>query len=126
MFRAGHAAIYLQKHVLNLPMNVKIYVGVKEASGDMAQIMRIIKGKPENFSVISGDDMMTIPIIAAGGSGVISVLANAFPAQCSELVNNSLKNNFKAAREIQFRFLEMTELLFTDGNPAGVKAMLRL
>ena len=53
----------------------------------MTQIMRIIKGKPENFSVISGDDMMTIPIIAAGGSGVISVLANAFPAQCSELVN---------------------------------------
>lgn len=97
-------------------------IAVKEASGDMAQIMRIIKGKPENFLVISGDDMLTIPIIAAGGSGVISVLANAFPEQCSELVSNALKNNLKAAREIHFRFMESIELLFADGNPSGVKA----
>jgi 4-hydroxy-tetrahydrodipicolinate synthase len=99
-------------------------VAIKEASGDIAQIMRIIKGKPENFSVISGDDMMTIPVIAAGGIGVISVLANAYPAQTSELVNQSLKSNFKQAREIQFQFLEMIDLLFVDGNPAGVKAMM--
>lgn len=99
-------------------------VAVKEASGDMTQIMKIIKGKPENFSVISGDDMLTIPIIAAGGTGVISVLANAFPAQCNEIVSNALKNNFKIARETQFRFIEMIELLFTEGNPAGVKAMM--
>jgi 4-hydroxy-tetrahydrodipicolinate synthase len=101
-------------------------VAIKEASGDMEQIMKIIKGKPENFSVISGNDMDTLPIIALGGAGVISVLGNAFPAECSEMVNHSLKFNFKAAREIQFRFLEMTELLFTDGNPAGVKAMLSI
>jgi 4-hydroxy-tetrahydrodipicolinate synthase len=101
-------------------------VGVKEASGDIAQIMRIIKGKSDNFLVISGDDMMTIPIIALGGSGVISVLANAFPAATSELVANSLKSNFKSAREIQLRFLEMTDLLFIEGNPAGVKAMLTI
>jgi 4-hydroxy-tetrahydrodipicolinate synthase len=101
-------------------------VAVKEASGDIAQIMRIIKNKPDSFSIISGDDMMTIPIIAAGGSGVISVLANAFPAATSELVSNALKNNYKTAREIQFRFLEMTELLFIDGNPSGVKAMLNI
>jgi 4-hydroxy-tetrahydrodipicolinate synthase len=101
-------------------------VAVKEASGDIAQIMRIIKNKPDSFNVISGDDMMTIPIIAAGGSGVISVLANAFPAATSELVSNALKNNYKTAREIQFRFLEMTELLFIDGNPSGVKAMLNI
>jgi 4-hydroxy-tetrahydrodipicolinate synthase len=99
-------------------------VGIKEASGDIGQIMRIIKDKPDTFSVISGDDMMTIPVIAAGGSGVISVLANAFPNQCSELVNHALKNNFKTAREIQFRFLEIIELLFIEGNPSGVKAML--
>jgi 4-hydroxy-tetrahydrodipicolinate synthase len=101
-------------------------IGVKEASGDISQIMRIIKGKPDNFSVISGDDMMTIPIVAVGGAGVISVLANAFPAQTSEIVNHSLKGNFKSARELQFRFLEMIELLFIDGNPSGVKAMMSL
>jgi len=101
-------------------------VGIKEASGDIAQIMRIIKGKPENFSVISGDDMMTLPIIAVGGSGVISVLANAFPAQSSELVGLALKNNFKSARDIQFRLMEIIELLFIEGNPAGVKAMLNI
>jgi 4-hydroxy-tetrahydrodipicolinate synthase len=101
-------------------------IAIKEASGDIAQIMRIIKGKPENFLVISGDDMMTLPVIAAGGSGVISVLANAFPFECSELVNNALKNNFKTAREIQFKFLESIELLFADGNPSGVKAFLSI
>jgi 4-hydroxy-tetrahydrodipicolinate synthase len=111
---------------LELANQCENIVAIKEASGDMAQIMRIMKGKPDNFSVISGDDMMTIPIIAAGGSGVISVLANAFPAVTSELVNHALKNNFKSARELQLRYLEMTELLFMDGNPAGVKAMLSI
>jgi 4-hydroxy-tetrahydrodipicolinate synthase len=70
--------------------------------------------------------MMTIPIIASGGAGAISVLANAFPAATSELVTNSLKNNCKSAREIQLRYLEMTELLFLDGNPSGIKAMLSI
>jgi 4-hydroxy-tetrahydrodipicolinate synthase len=111
---------------LELAHECENIVAVKEASGDMAQIMRIIKGKPENFLVISGDDMMTLPVIAAGGSGVISVLANAYPFDCSEMVNNALKNNFKAAREIQFRFLESIELLFADGNPSGIKAFLSI
>ena len=101
-------------------------VAIKEASADMAQIMRIIRNKPDGFSVISGDDMMTIPIIASGGAGVISVLANAFPAVTSELVTNSLKNNCKSAREIQLRYLEIIELLFLDGNPSGIKAMLSI
>jgi 4-hydroxy-tetrahydrodipicolinate synthase len=111
---------------LELANECENIVGIKEASGDMAQIMRIIKNKPDNFSVISGDDLMTIPIIASGGSGVISVLANAFPLATSELVTNSLKSNYKSAREIQLRYLEMIELLFIDGNPAGVKAMLSM
>jgi 4-hydroxy-tetrahydrodipicolinate synthase len=111
---------------LELAHECENIVAVKEASGDISQIMRIIKGKPENFSVISGDDLMTLPVIAAGGSGVISVLANAFPAQTSDLVNHSLKSNFKSAREIQFQFLEMIELLFIEGNPSGVKAMLNI
>lgn len=111
---------------LELASECENIVGVKEASGDMAQIMRIIKNKPDNFSVISGDDLMTIPIIASGGAGVISVLANAFPSATCEIVTNSLKSNFKPAREIQLRYLEMVELLFIDGNPAGVKAMLSI
>lgn len=111
---------------LQLAHDFENIVGVKEASGDIEQVMKILKGKPENFNVISGNDLETIPIIALGGSGIISVLANAFPAQCSELVNHSLKLNFKAAREIQFRMLEIVELLFADGNPAGVKAMLSI
>jgi 4-hydroxy-tetrahydrodipicolinate synthase len=111
---------------LQLAQECENIVGIKEASGDMNQIMRIIKGKSENFSLISGDDLLTLPIISVGGAGVISVLANAFPEQCSEMVNQSLKSNFKLAREIQLRFLEMIDLLFVEGNPSGVKAMLNI
>lgn len=109
---------------LQLAHECENIVAVKEASGDISQIMRIIKGKPENFMVVSGDDALTIPIIAAGGSGVISVLANAYPAECSELVNNALKSNFKAARDIHFSFMEAIDLLFADGNPSGIKAFM--
>ncbi|HLN19690.1 MAG TPA: 4-hydroxy-tetrahydrodipicolinate synthase [Bacteroidales bacterium] len=109
---------------LELARECKNIIGVKEASGDLAQIMRIVKSKPDDFLVISGDDMLIIPIIAAGGAGVISVLANAYPAQTAEIVNNALKHNFKAAREIHFRCMEMIDLLFADGNPAGVKAIM--
>jgi 4-hydroxy-tetrahydrodipicolinate synthase len=111
---------------LQLANECENIVAIKEASGNLEQIMRIIKDKPENFLVISGNDMDTLPVCAVGGSGVISVLGNAFPAQCSELVNHSLRLNFKAAREIQFRILELIELCFADGNPAGVKAMLNV
>lgn len=111
---------------LQLAHECQNIAAVKESSGDLNQIMKILKDKPENFSVISGDDMLTIPVIASGGAGVISVLANAFPAQCSELVNLCLKNNFKSAREIQFRLLEILELLFIEGNPSGIKAVLNI
>jgi 4-hydroxy-tetrahydrodipicolinate synthase len=111
---------------LELAHECENIVAIKEASGDLTQVMKIVKGKPENFGVISGDDMMTLPIISAGGAGVISVLANAYPTQTSEIVNLSLKHNFKAARDIQLRFIEMTELLFADGNPAGVKAVMSI
>jgi len=69
---------------------------------------------------------LTLPIIAAGGTGVISVIANAYPAEWSEMVNQCLKSNFKAAREIMFRFTEIIELLFADGNPAGIKAAMNI
>ncbi|HOK25035.1 MAG TPA: 4-hydroxy-tetrahydrodipicolinate synthase [Bacteroidales bacterium] len=111
---------------LQLAHEFDTIVGVKEASGNMEQIMKIIKGKPENFQVVSGDDLLTLPIIAAGGTGVISVIANAYPAEWSEMVNQCLKSNFKAAREIMFRFTEIIELLFADGNPAGIKAAMNI
>jgi 4-hydroxy-tetrahydrodipicolinate synthase len=111
---------------LELAHNFENIVAIKEASTNMEQIMKIVKDKPENFLLISGDDLNTLPVIAAGGSGVISVLANAFPSQWSEMVNQCLKSNFKAAREIQFKFIEMIELLFIDSSPAGVKAMLNV
>jgi 4-hydroxy-tetrahydrodipicolinate synthase len=109
---------------LQLAHECENIVAIKEASGDLTQIMKIVKGKPENFSLISGDDLLTIPIIAAGGIGVISVLANAFPMQCSQMVNHALGNNFEAARTIQFRLIEMVEMLFREGNPSGVKAAM--
>jgi 4-hydroxy-tetrahydrodipicolinate synthase len=101
-------------------------VAIKESSGDINQIMKIIKGTPDNFSVISGDDIMTLPVIAVGGIGVISVMANAFPTVCSDIVNHALKYNFKSARELQFRFLEVLELLFLEGSPAGIKAFMSI
>ena len=99
-------------------------VGIKEASGDFAQIMKLLRDKPEDFLVISGDDMTTLPVIASGGAGVISVLANAFPAAWSEMVGNALRSNYKIARDIQYKYVDLIELLFADGSPAGVKAML--
>lgn len=98
--------------------------GVKEASGNFDQIIKIIKGKPDGFHVISGDDLITLPIIACGGTGVISVIANAYPAEWSEMVNNCLKSNFKTARDILFKYSELIELLFVEGNPSGIKAIM--
>jgi 4-hydroxy-tetrahydrodipicolinate synthase len=99
-------------------------IGIKEASGNLKQIMEIIKDKPKNFLVISGDDSLTIPIIAVGGSGLISVIGNAYPSQVSEIVTQALKGNYEIARETQFKLLEMTDLMFAEGNPAGIKALL--
>jgi 4-hydroxy-tetrahydrodipicolinate synthase len=111
---------------LQLAHECENIVGIKEASGNMEQIMKIVKDKPENFLVISGNDMDILPICAIGGAGVISVVANAFPAETSEITNLSLKLNFRSARELHFKFMEMIELCFIDGSPAGVKAMLNL
>ncbi len=99
-------------------------LGIKEASGNMQQIMQIIRDKPDDFHVISGDDALTLPMIAAGASGVISVTANAFPAVFSEMVRLSLKGDFRQARKLHYSLMEIYHLLFVDGSPAGVKAAL--
>ena len=101
-------------------------IAIKEASGNLDQIIKIVRNKPEGFKVISGDDVLTLPIIAVGGAGVISVLGNAFPAEVSKMVSLSLNGKFEDARKIHFQFTELIDLLFTDGNPAGIKAVLNV
>ncbi len=112
--------------VLSLAGDFENIVGVKEASGNVMQIMKIIKDKPKNFLVISGDDGLTMPLIAAGAEGVISVTANAFPKETSEMVRMALKGNFNAASELHYKLLNFTESLFEDGSPGGVKAALEI
>ena len=109
---------------LELAHKAKNIIGIKEASGDLDAIALIARDKPPGFQIISGDDSLIIPIISMGGVGVISVLANAFPAEVSELVQFCLKNKFKKARSIHFQFIDLISLLFQDGNPAGIKAVL--
>ncbi len=110
--------------VLQLAEEVKNIVAVKEASGSIEQIMQIIKHKPKDFLVISGDDLITLPIIAAGGDGVISVIANAFPKDFSEMVRYAQVNNFVKARQLHYSLDEITRLIFADGNPGGIKYIL--
>jgi 4-hydroxy-tetrahydrodipicolinate synthase len=114
----------LPETVLDLARECENIIGIKEASGSFENLMKIMRGKSEDFLVISGNDMELMPVAAAGGSGLISVLANAFPAETSEIVQNALKYNFRSARELQIKYLELTELLFTEGNPAGIKAIM--
>lgn len=109
---------------LKLANEVKNIVAVKEASGDLEQCMEIINNKPRGFLVISGDDALTLPIIALGGDGVISVTANAFPEDFSEMVRSGMKGKMKKARELHYKLFEVMKLHFEDGNPGGVKASL--
>ncbi len=99
-------------------------VGVKEASGNFSQIDDIIKRKPEDFAVISGDDGITFPLITLGAVGVISVIGNAFPKEFSRMVRLALEGDYQRALTIHHRFTELFSLLFVDGNPAGVKCLL--
>ena len=99
-------------------------VAIKEASGSLEQVDEIIKNKPKDFAVISGDDALTFPMISCGAEGVISVIGNALPKEFSRMIRLEFKGEYEAARKIHHRFTELFSLLFVDGNPAGVKAML--
>jgi 4-hydroxy-tetrahydrodipicolinate synthase len=103
---------------------IKNVVAVKEASGNMEQIMEIIRLKPEGFGVLSGDDAITMPLIAAGADGVISVVANAFPKRFAEMVHESMNENLPSARKAHYDLLNITKMFFEEGNPGGVKASL--
>ena len=109
---------------LRLANDFENIVAIKEASGNIAQMDEIIKNKPEGFDVISGDDGITFPLITLGAVGVISVLGNAFPSEFSRMTQLALEGDYANALPIHHKFAEMCNLLFVDGNPAGVKAML--
>jgi 4-hydroxy-tetrahydrodipicolinate synthase len=111
---------------LRLANDFKNIIAIKEASGNVEQCMRIIKNKPKDFLVISGDDNLTLPLIASGADGVISVLANAYPKDFSEMVRQALAGNISQAQKLHYKTFEITEQLFADGNPGGVKIALEL
>lgn len=109
---------------LRLARDCENVVAIKEASGNFTQIDDIIKNKPANFDVISGDDGITFPLITLGATGVISVIGNALPHEFGRMVRLALNGDYQPALTIHHRFTELFKLLFVDGNPAGVKAML--
>ncbi|QGY46835.1 4-hydroxy-tetrahydrodipicolinate synthase [Maribellus comscasis] len=97
---------------------------VKEASGILSQITKIGKYTPDNFTVISGDDVLALPIISIGGKGVISVIANALPGKLSKLIHLALEGKFSESLEMHFEMIDLFKLLFKEGNPGGIKALL--
>lgn len=114
----------LAETTLRLAAEVKNIAGIKEASGNMVQCMHILRDRPEDFLVVSGDDHVTLPLIACGMDGVISVAANCFPNDFSNMVRFCLKGDYTSARPLHYKCLEGNDLLFAENNPAGVKAFL--
>ncbi|MCX2479231.1 4-hydroxy-tetrahydrodipicolinate synthase [Pedobacter sp. MC2016-15] len=108
-----------------LAHDFKNIIGTKEASGSFDQFNQIMRDKPEDFMLISGDDPVALPMIALGGAGLISVVGNALPFELSEMIRLSLKGDFKAAQPLHLQLVEFTRLIFAEGNPAGVKAALK-
>ncbi len=111
---------------LKLANDFENIIAVKEASGDFTQIMEIVKNKPKDFMVISGDDALTLPLMSVGVEGVISVVANALPAYFSEMVRLANKKNFTKSYDLHYKNLDFINTLFEDGNPGGVKAVLSI
>jgi len=109
---------------LELARDFDNIIGIKEASGNFSQIMDIIRNKPKDFLVISGDDGLTMPLIASGAEGVISVVANAYPAAFSKMVKAAMDGNFEEARRLHYLLIPLIDSLFMDGSPGGIKAAL--
>lgn len=111
---------------LQLAEECKNIVGVKEASGNFSQCMEIIRNKPSNFQVLSGEDALVVPLMSLGMTGVISVTANAYPKEVSDMVNLCLKGDYKKAKDLHYKLLPFSNAIFEEGNPAGVKAALEI
>lgn len=109
---------------LRLANDFKQIVGVKEASGDMGQIMQLLLERPKGFKVLSGDDLLTLPMLSLGAEGVISVIANAYPRQFSNITRAAMAGDWDEARRLHFALLPMMHLIFEEGNPTGVKAAM--
>ncbi|MFZ1237387.1 MAG: 4-hydroxy-tetrahydrodipicolinate synthase [Prevotella sp.] len=121
----GRTGVNLKSETtLRLANDCENIVAIKEASGNLEQVDEIIKNKPDRFDVISGDDSLTFSMIASGAAGVISVIGNALPKEFSRMIRLEFKGEFVSARKIHHMFTELYSLLFVDGNPAGVKALL--
>lgn len=116
----------LPETTLRLAADFKNIVGIKEASGNLEQIEQIISNRPAGFKVFSGDDGITLPLIRRGADGVISVIGNAFAPEFAQLVHDAMRGDYAEAEAMDERLRQMYELLFLDGNPAGVKAVLHL
>ena len=114
----------LPQTAIELAKSTDKIIGIKEASGNIQQVMELLVQKPAHFTVLSGDDNLNYSIMALGGDGVISVSANAFPKLVSQLAKNALNGNWKVARSIHYQLFELTNALFEQGNPAGIKAVL--
>ncbi len=111
--------------VFRLANDFENIVAIKEAAGDIVQAMRLIKGKPEGFHIISGDDMITLPMILAGGSGVISVIGEGFPRQFSDMVRLGLDRKVDEAYQLHYLVSDSIDMIFEQGNPAGIKEVLK-
>ena len=111
---------------LSLASDFSNIIAIKEASGNLDQIMKLVKEKPDDFTIISGDDALTLPLMSIGVEGVISVVANAFPGEFSKMVKLCLKGDFKNARKIHYSLIEIINTLFEDGSPGGIKAALQI
>ena len=102
------------------------FIGIKEATGDLIQATRIIKNKPDHFFVTSGDDEVALPMVAAGGDGVISVVANAYPKEFSEMINAAISQDYVTAREWNFKTYDLHKWLYIEGNPVGIKSAMKV
>lgn len=119
------ASNILPSTVIRLATDFKNIVAIKEAAGDVVQAMKLLQRKPKDFLVISGDDMVTLPIIFAGGSGVISVIGEGFPKQTSDMVRLALQNKVKESYELHYLLLDSIDMIFEQGNPAGIKEIFK-
>lgn len=119
------ASNMLPSTVIRLAEEFKNIIGIKEAAGDIVQAMKLIQGRPEGFLVISGDDMITLPMVLAGGDGVISVIGEGFPKQFSEMVRLGLEKKAGEAYRLHYLLADSIDMIFEEGNPAGIKAVFK-